>query len=139
VLQTCNCGGRARTTSSPLLTAPLPGPRLPRNDEADVRRKLQSTADAWNRADLAGHVAPHADSAAFMTGRGPMIGRDISRTATQRGIDEVLGRFPIQEPTRPPASPACGPTQCVGTGSPYPAKCRISVRELMRIRVPDQT
>jgi hypothetical protein len=64
---------------------PLPGPRLPRNDEADVRRKLQSTADAWNRADLAGHVAPYADSAAFMTGRGPMIGRDKIETSLRRG------------------------------------------------------
>lgn len=75
----------ARTTSSPLLTALLPGPRLPRNDEADVRHKLQSTADAWNRADLAGHVAPDADSAAFMTGRGPMIGRDKIETSLRRG------------------------------------------------------
>jgi len=76
----------ARTTSSPLLTAPLPGPRLTRNDEADVRRKLQSTADAWNRADLAGHVASYADSAAFMTGRGPMIGRDKIETSLRRGF-----------------------------------------------------
>src|ERR687890_841778 len=66
----------ARTTPPPLLTAPVPGPRLAGAEEAVVRRKLQSTADAWNRADLAGHVAPYADSAAFMTSRGPMIGRD---------------------------------------------------------------
>ncbi len=70
----------------PLLTAPVPGPRLPQTAEAEVRRKLQSTADAWNRADLAGHVAPYADSAAFMTGRGPMIGRDKIEASLRRGF-----------------------------------------------------
>ena len=75
-----------RTTPSPLQTAPLPGPRLGRSDDAEVRRKLQSTADAWNRADLAGHVATYADSAAFMTGRGPMIGRDKIESSLRRGF-----------------------------------------------------
>jgi ketosteroid isomerase-like protein len=76
----------ARTTPPPLLTAPLPGPRLGKADAAEVRRKLQSTADAWNRAALAGHVAPYADSAAFMTGRGPMIGRDKIESSLRRGF-----------------------------------------------------
>jgi uncharacterized protein (TIGR02246 family) len=76
----------AGTTPPPLLTAPLPGPRLGKADDAEVRRKLQSTADAWNRADLAGHVAPYADSAAFMTGRGPMIGRDKIESSLRRGF-----------------------------------------------------
>jgi uncharacterized protein (TIGR02246 family) len=76
----------ARTTPPPLLTAPLPGPGLGKADDAEVRRKLQSTADAWNRADLAGHVAAYADSAAFMTGRGPMIGRDKIESSLRRGF-----------------------------------------------------
>ncbi len=76
----------SRTTPPPLLTAPVPGPRLPPADDAEVRRKLQSTADAWNRADLAGHVAPYADSAGFMTGRGPMIGRDKIEASLRRGF-----------------------------------------------------
>jgi uncharacterized protein (TIGR02246 family) len=76
----------ARTNPPPLLTTPVPGPRLAKTDEAEVRRKLQSTADAWNRADLAGHVAPYADSAAFMTGRGPMIGRDKIEASLSRGF-----------------------------------------------------
>ena len=76
----------AGTTAPPLLTAPVPGPRLDRADEVEVRRKLQSTAEAWNRADLAGHVAPYADSAAFMTGRGPMIGRDMIEASLRRGF-----------------------------------------------------
>ena len=70
----------------PLLTAPVPGPRLAPPEEAEVRRKLQSTADAWNRTDLAGHVAPYADSAAFMTGRGPMIGRHQIEASLRRGF-----------------------------------------------------
>ena len=69
-----------------LLTAPVPGPRPAEEDEAEIRRRLQSTADAWNRADLAGHVAPYADSAAFMTGRGPMIGRDKIEASLRRGF-----------------------------------------------------
>jgi uncharacterized protein (TIGR02246 family) len=76
----------AQTSPPPLLTTPLPGPSLAKTDEAEVRRKLQSTADAWNRADLAGHVAPYADSAAFMTGRGPMIGRDKIEASLRRGF-----------------------------------------------------
>ncbi len=76
----------AQKTPPPLLTAPIPGPALPRADDAEVRRKLQSTADAWNKADLAGHVAPYADSAAFMTGRGPMIGRDKIEASLRRGF-----------------------------------------------------
>jgi uncharacterized protein (TIGR02246 family) len=76
----------ATTTPPPLLTAPVPGPRPSKTDEAEIRRKLQSTADAWNRADLAGHVAPYADSAGFMTGRGPMIGRDKIESSLRRGF-----------------------------------------------------
>jgi uncharacterized protein (TIGR02246 family) len=76
----------ARTTPEPLLTAPVPGPRLGKADDAEVRRKLQSTADAWNRADLAGHVATYADSAAFMTRRGPMLGRDKIESSLRRGF-----------------------------------------------------
>jgi len=76
----------AGTNPRPLLTAPLPGPRLAKADDAEVRRKLQSTADAWNRADLGGHVEAYADSAAFMTGRGPMIGRDKIESSLRRGF-----------------------------------------------------
>ena len=37
---------------------------------------LQSSADAWNNADLPGHVRPYADSATFMGSNGPIEGRD---------------------------------------------------------------
>jgi uncharacterized protein (TIGR02246 family) len=76
----------AATTPPPLFTAPIPGRPLPKDDDAEVRRKLQSTADAWNNGNLAGHVATYADSAAFMTGRGPMIGREKIEASLRRSF-----------------------------------------------------
>jgi beta-aspartyl-peptidase (threonine type) len=37
---------------------------------------MQASAEAWNRGDMAGHVAIYTDSASMMTSRGPMFGRD---------------------------------------------------------------
>jgi len=37
---------------------------------------MTAMADAWNNADLAAHIRPYADSATFMTGNGPLRGRD---------------------------------------------------------------
>ena len=47
--------------------------------ETIITAALEASADAWNNADISGHVAMYADSAAFMTGNGPAIGRE--RTA----------------------------------------------------------
>ena len=47
--------------------------------EAIIRAAFEASAAAWNNADINGHVAMYADSAAFMTGNGPAIGRE--RTA----------------------------------------------------------
>jgi ketosteroid isomerase-like protein len=41
-----------------------------------VPAALKLSADAWNNADLAGHVRPYADSATFMGSNGPIQGRD---------------------------------------------------------------
>ncbi|NNF58316.1 MAG: nuclear transport factor 2 family protein [Rhodothermaceae bacterium] len=46
---------------------------------------LQASADAWNAADLDGHVAMYRDSTSFMTGNGPVYGRSYTR--------DLLGRF----------------------------------------------
>lgn len=43
---------------------------------AELERTLTAMADAWNAGDLAGHIAPYADSATMMTGRGPEGGRE---------------------------------------------------------------
>ncbi len=37
---------------------------------------LKASSDAWNSADLAGHIRDYADSATFMGGNGPIQGRD---------------------------------------------------------------
>jgi ketosteroid isomerase-like protein len=37
---------------------------------------LMASADAWNNADLAGHIRPYADSATFMGNNGPIQGRE---------------------------------------------------------------
>lgn len=43
-------------------------------DEAQIRAKLAASADAWNRADLKGHLAMYEDSVTFMTRNGPRPG-----------------------------------------------------------------
>ncbi|HEX8299366.1 MAG TPA: nuclear transport factor 2 family protein [Rubricoccaceae bacterium] len=74
-----------RSASTVLLVLVLAGcaasspTRLSSPPDAAVTAALAASAEAWNRGDLDGHVAMYADSAAFMTGTGPLIGRD--RTA----------------------------------------------------------
>ena len=46
---------------------------------------LMETAAAWNRGDIAGHVAAYADSAEFMA-PGPLIGRDRIRASLLRSF-----------------------------------------------------
>ena len=59
-------------------------------DTAALRRTLTSLMDesaaAWNRADLAGHVAMYTDSASFMGAKGPVIGRETIRASLERGF-----------------------------------------------------
>lgn len=52
----------------------------------DIPALLHGIADAWNRGDLAGHVAVYADSAGFMTGRGPIYGRQQTADALERSF-----------------------------------------------------
>jgi uncharacterized protein (TIGR02246 family) len=37
---------------------------------------LAASADAWNHADLAGHLRPYVDQTTFMSANGPIQGRD---------------------------------------------------------------
>ena len=46
------------------------------NDSETAPAIMNSMADAWNNADLPGHIRPYADSATFMTGNGPLRGRE---------------------------------------------------------------
>ena len=96
-------------------------------DEA-LRQAFQTAENTWNANDLAGHVAMYADSATFMTGRGPLAGRDriadilrrnfwVDGKATQRlefrdlvvrplGPDNALvtGQFTLTGGSKPAAS-----------------------------------
>ncbi len=60
--------------------------RAQQHDHAEIPALLQGIADAWNAGDLAGHVAVYADSASFMTGRGPIIGRHRTAEALERSF-----------------------------------------------------
>lgn len=42
-------------------------------------------SDAWNAGNLAGHVAPYADSATMMTTNGLIVGRDTIAAHLRRG------------------------------------------------------
>lgn len=55
--------------------APAPAPlALQPQDEAAIQAALQGSANAWNRADLPGHLAIYVDSVTFMTRDGPRPG-----------------------------------------------------------------
>ena len=63
-----------------------------------VRAELQKMAEAWNAANLAGHVAPYADSATMMGGRGPIVGRDTIEAALKPAETDYL--YYVREPSR---------------------------------------
>jgi uncharacterized protein (TIGR02246 family) len=44
---------------------------------AAIPSALVASADAWNNADLAGHIGLYTDDATFMGGNGPIQGRDV--------------------------------------------------------------
>lgn len=45
---------------------------------------LEAMTVAWNRDDLAGHVAPYTDSASYTMGSGLIVGRDTIHATTNR-------------------------------------------------------
>jgi uncharacterized protein (TIGR02246 family) len=55
-------------------------------DTTAIRAELQAIAEAWNRNDLDRHVAPYADSATMMGGRGLIRGRPAIRALLERGF-----------------------------------------------------
>jgi uncharacterized protein (TIGR02246 family) len=58
----------------------------PSGSDTELGRAMQEMEDAWNKNDLAGHVAAYADSAVFMIPRGPLIGRDRIRASLERSF-----------------------------------------------------
>src|SRR5690349_7160201 len=69
-----------------LATAPIPAVRQAKSPHAAIRTELKRMADAWNAGSLAGHVAPYADSATMMGGRGPIAGRDTIQSLIKRSF-----------------------------------------------------
>ncbi len=65
---------------APAMSAPTPAPAsasAPATwaaDEASIAAALQEAADAWNRADMRGHLAMYVDSVTYMTPNGPRPG-----------------------------------------------------------------
>ena len=55
-------------------------------DTAAIRAELHAIAEAWNVNDLDRHVAPYADSATMMGGRGLIRGRPAIRALLERGF-----------------------------------------------------
>ena len=58
----------------------------PPSSEPEIRAMLDESAAAWNRGDLDGHLADNADSITFMTGRGPIVGKDRTAEALRRSF-----------------------------------------------------
>jgi hypothetical protein len=61
--------------------------------EADIQALLNESAAAWNRGDLKGHLADNADSIRFMTGKGPVIGKQQTEAILRRRSSAVGNRF----------------------------------------------
>lgn len=61
---------------APAMSAPSPAsePATWAADQASIAAALQESSDAWNRADLRGHLAIYVDSVTYMTGNGPRTG-----------------------------------------------------------------
>lgn len=62
--------GRAFALSAAILAAPLAAADWA-TDEAEIRRRLEDSALAFNRGDLPGHLAVYDESVTFMTKDGP--------------------------------------------------------------------
>ena len=69
-----------------LTVLPARGQARPPSPEAEIRAMLDESAAAWNRGDLDGHLADNADSITFMTGKGPITGKDKTAAALRRSF-----------------------------------------------------
>lgn len=58
----------------------------PATVKQELLRAMEGSAAAWNRGDMAGHVALYTDSAAMMGKNGPIVGREVIRGLLERGF-----------------------------------------------------
>lgn len=73
--------------SAACASMPEAGPAVPATweaDRAEILSRLRGSSDAWNRADLSGHLAIYVDTVTFMTGNGPRPGVEPVREAFSR-------------------------------------------------------
>jgi uncharacterized protein (TIGR02246 family) len=82
VLSTAGC--RVSANRGPSSDAPTPDELV--ETRATLVRLMEQSRDAWNRADLDGHVAMYTDSATMMSGQGPRGGREVIRGMLERGF-----------------------------------------------------
>ena len=73
---------------SPDASAVVPTAEQAAETRATLVRLMEQSRDAWNRADMNGHVAMYTDSATMMSGQGPRGGRDVIRGMLERGFWE---------------------------------------------------
>ena len=66
----------------PASSTPAPDAGL----RAALEEQMTASAAAWNRGDLAGHVAIYTDSAEMMGKNGPIRGRETIRGLLERGF-----------------------------------------------------
>jgi len=66
--------------------SPTRGQGPPPSPEPEIRAMLDESVAAWNRGDLDGHLADNADSITFMTGKGPITGKDKTADALRRSF-----------------------------------------------------
>jgi ketosteroid isomerase-like protein len=69
-----------------VVATPARGQAPPPSPEPEISALLDESAAAWNRGDLDGHLADNADSITFMTGRGPVTGKDKTAEILRRAF-----------------------------------------------------
>lgn len=62
------------------------GPSSAATSEQEIRAALDTSAAAWNRGDLMGHLADNSDTIRFMTRNGPIIGKQGTAASLERSF-----------------------------------------------------
>lgn len=76
----CGCASTApRSTGAPAAAAAATA-------TTEIPAALSASAAGWNRADMPAHLAIYGDSATFMTGDGPIVGKERTRATLERAF-----------------------------------------------------
>ena len=96
----------------PLLFAGAAAAQGPNATEQEIQKLLDESASSWNRGDLDGHLADNADSISFMTGKGPIVGKQRTADALRRSF------FRDGKPIRISPGDGCAGRVAEGGGQP---------------------